>query len=132
LGMTAAEAFRVGVVHYCVEHGIPAEKIAAVVDQAETLAKRGTFSDLAGLAAKGGLGTAALIGGGLLAAPPALGYLAGRTVGGMDTVENSDVDEVKERETLRAIQDETENLNQEKQIRDYQQHLRKPPIRFRV
>lgn len=134
MAMTAEEAFKVGAVHACLHYGVPVQKIAAVVDAALQIKRADPLkavkmlgSGLGWLGTRGGL----LAAGTALAGPPALSYMAGRAIGGVDAVDNQDVEEVKHRELLRSIKDETDNLKQEKELRDYQAQQRKPS-RFRV
>jgi len=124
--LNAREAFKVGFLARCVEDGLsPDEMLDRVKFAAELLEKRaGIISTLGGkLADVGqGIGSAAL-GYGLplaLAAPPILGGVAGYGLARATDIDDTDIDDVKDREVMDEYVRQTARLKRQRAARDYQ------------
>lgn len=125
--MTEKEAFKVGVLSSCIERGIPLSALESRLDSIleksaflnSLIYGAGKISDAAQNAASGlasyGLGVGAPL---ALAAPPALGGLAGYTLANATDVDDTDVAEIKQRELVDEYRRQTDKLLRERKLRD--------------
>ena len=137
--LTSQEAFKVGFMARCIEDGLSMDQIYSL---AKTAADRmasavklasekqaivgpllGALGYLGGSAvnAAKGIGSAAL-GVGLplaLAAPPVLGGIAGAGLAKATDIDDTDVNEIKQRELLDEYKHQTARLRRQRAVRDY-------------
>ena len=109
--MDPREAFKIGFMARCIEEGLSQEKTAELVEKAA----EGTISGLvdAGKAVGYPLALAAL------AAPPTIGGLAAYFNNrALDTSDQGDVEEIKQRELTESYRRMAEQLRQTKALRD--------------
>ena len=109
--MDPREAFKIGFMARCIEEGLSQEKTAELVEKAA----EGTISGLvdAGKAVTYPLALAAL------AAPPTIGGLAAYFNNrALDTSDQGDVEEIKQRELTESYRRMAEQLRQTKALRD--------------
>lgn len=124
--LTAKEAFKVGFLAKCAEDGLTPDQMLARVKQAkDALEKRAFIGGLLGSAA-GAVGGAAksVAGYGIplaLAAPPILGGLAGYGLAKATDVDDTDVDDIKNRELVEEYKRQAEKLKQQAAVRRYKQ-----------
>ncbi len=120
--LTEREAFKVGFLSRCVEEGLSTEETQQRVKiAAEKLAN--AFSSAIGAvggAAKPIVGNA--LGWGIplaLAAPPIAGGLAGFLASQTTDIDDTDIDEVKQRELIDEYKRQTQKMRHDNQIRKY-------------
>ncbi len=123
---TPREAFKVGFLARCAEEGLTADEIAGRVKAAGD-----KFASLLG-----GLGSAAgsVLSTGIplaIAAPVALGGIAGYGLSRMTDIDDTDVKEIKNNELLDTYAAETAKLRRQKAVRDFKAG-RKPPRQFGI
>lgn len=123
--LTAQEAFKVGFLARCVRDGQTPDQILARVKQAAALLEKRAF--LGGLLDAAGGAAKSVAGYGLplaLAAPPVLGGLGGYALAKATDVDDTDVDDVKNREIVDELRRQTEALRRQKAVRDYRKDVR--------
>jgi hypothetical protein len=126
--MTPREAFKIGFMSRCVEDGLSLDQAQERVKHAEDLLEKtagvvgdfasipGKMLDLAKPVLSSGLGYGIPA---LAAAPPVLGGIAGYTLGTMGDVDETDVDEIKQRELIAELKRQTARLKRSKKVKDY-------------
>lgn len=119
--LSAREAFKVGFLARCAEDGLSLpESLEAVKTATEKLAFLGSLVGGAMDMGKSVIGTGMHYGVPLaLAAPPALGALAGAGLAKATDIDDEDVNEIKDREVLNAYKNETARLRRQKAVRDF-------------
>ncbi len=123
--LTPQEAFKVGFLERCVQDGLSPDQMLSRVKQArDMLEKRALFGlvdrglDAAGGLAKGlaSYGTVAA-----LAAPPILGGLGGYALAKGTDIDDTDVNDIKNRELIDEYQRQAAELKRRKSVRSYKQ-----------
>ena len=125
--LTAQEAFKIGFLSRCVEDQLTPDQMLMVVKRASDLLEKnavlGVFSGLGGKMLDVGKGVA---GGALnygiplaVAGPPIVGGLAGYGLARATDIDQTDIDEIKDREVIDAYRRETERLKRQKSVREY-------------
>ena len=116
--MTAQEAFKVGFLERCVEARVPAEQVPGLAKQAAALLAK--QADLTGLLGKGidlakSVGGAGLHYGGLTAAlaPPLLGLARGAGLAKLTDIDDTDVEDIKNQETVAEYRRQTDQLRRQ-------------------
>jgi len=110
--MDPREAFKIGFMARCIEEGLSQEKTAELIEKA---ADGGTISGLVD-AGKAVLYPAAAL---ALAAPPTIGGLAAYFNNrALDTSDEGDVEEIKQRELTESYRRMAEQMRQTKALRD--------------
>lgn len=121
MSLNHREAFKVGVLARCAAEGLSITETRAVVKRG--MDKLAVLSTLLGKAMDLGRGvTTTTMGWGIpamLAAPPILGGLAGYGLARATDMDDTDVDEIKDREVLDEYQRQTEQLRHQRAARDY-------------
>lgn len=124
--LTAKEAFKIGFLAKCAEDGLtPDQMLARVKAAKDAFEKRAFIGGLLGSAA-GAVGGAAktVAGYGIplaLAAPPILGGLAGYGLAKATDVDDTDVDDIKNRELVEEYKRQAAKLQQQAAVRKYKQ-----------
>lgn len=124
--LTAREAFKVGFLGRCAEEGLSAEQIAERVKLAGD--KFASFLGGLGSAAGSVLSTGIPL---AIAAPVALGGVAGYGLSRMTDIDDTDVAEIKNNELLDTYAAETARLRRQKAVRDYKRG-QKPTRQFGI
>jgi len=117
--LTAREAFKVGFVARCVEHGMTAQQMAGAVKAAmDKLALFGAVGDAATALTQlvGSVGVPLA-----LAAPPILGGIAGAGLAKATDVTDKDVADIKDREVIDTYRTEAAKVRRQQAIRRLQQ-----------
>jgi hypothetical protein len=121
--LTPREAFKVGFLSRCVEEGLTLKEAHDLVKTAhEKLAGipgadiPGKIIDLAKPVVSNALGYGIPIG---LAAPPILGGLAGYAASRATDIDDTDVDEIKQRELVEEYKRQTAKLMRDRSARQY-------------
>jgi len=122
--LTAQEAFKVGFLARCVSDGLSPDQMLSRVKQAQDMLEKRAF--LGGIAnsaigAAGGVAKS-MAGYGIplaLLAPPALGGLAGYGLAKATDVDDTDVNEIKQKELVEEYQRQAEKLKRQKLVRGY-------------
>jgi len=120
------EAFKVGFLARCVQDGLSPEQMLYSVKQAAVLFEKKAFlGNLLGSAASTVGGAAQGLAGyaipAALIAPPVLGGLAGYGLAKATDIDDTDVDDIKNRELLQEYRRQAEKLRRQKAVRDYRQ-----------
>jgi hypothetical protein len=119
------DAFKIGFLSRCVEEGLTLSETHGRVKEA--MDKLASLLDIPGKVAGGVLDAgkslaSTALGYGIplaLAGPPILGGLAGYGAAKLGDVDDTDVKEVKKRELIDELQQQTERLQREKATRDF-------------
>lgn len=124
--LTAKEAFKIGFLAKCAEDGLTPDEMLSRVTQAKAaIEKRAFIGGLLGSAA-GAVGGAAknVAGYGIplaLAAPPILGGLAGYGLAKATDVDDTDVEDIKNRELVEEYKRQAAKLQQQNAVRRFKQ-----------
>ena len=127
--LTPQEAFKVGFLARCVEDGLnPAQMLAAVKQASDMLEKRAFVGTLLGK----GVDVVRGVGKGIagygvplaLVAPPVIGGLAGYGLARATDIDDTDVDEVKDREVIEEYRRQTEGLARHKAMKEHRRPTR--------
>ena len=122
MALAANEAYKVGFLARCVEADMSPDQMLSLVKQAqEKVAFLSGLLDRAADVAKG-VGSAG-VGYGIplaLAAPPVLGGLAGYGLERATDIDDTDIEDIKDKEVLEEYQRQTAKLLRDRQVRDYQ------------
>ena len=122
MALAANEAYKVGFLARCVEADMSPDQMLSLVKQAqEKVAFLSGLLDRATDVAKG-VGSAG-VGYGIplaLAAPPVLGGLAGYGLERATDIDDTDIEDIKDKEVLEEYQRQTAKLLRDRQVRDYQ------------
>lgn len=122
--LTPRDAFKVGFLARCAEEGLTAPQIA---DRVKVAADK-FASFLGGL----GSATGSVLSTGIplaLAAPVALGGVAGYGLSRMTDIDDTDVDEIKNTELLDTYAAETAKLRRQRAVREFKRG-QKPPRQY--
>jgi hypothetical protein len=119
MALSAREAFKVGFMARCVEHGMNTEQMLGAVKTAmDKLALLGVIGD----AGKELLRLGGSVGVPLaLAAPPILGGIAGAGLAKVTDVSDKDVSDIKDREVIDTYRTEAAKVRRQQAIRALQQ-----------
>lgn len=126
MSLTSREAFKVGFLARCAEEGLSADQIADRVKAAGD--KFASFLGGLGSAAGSVLSTGIPL---ALAAPIALGGVAGYGLSRATDIDDTDVDEIKNNELLDTYSAETAKLRRQQAVRAFKAG-QKPPRQFGV
>lgn len=136
--LTAQEAFKVGFLGRCVEAGLsPTQTVEAVKRAADLMEKRAFFGEkllgtALGKTVDVGKGVASgLLGYGLplaAIAPPVVGGLAGYGLAKATDIDDTDVQEIKDRELADELRRQAARLRRQKAVRDFR-HANQPTTR---
>jgi hypothetical protein len=110
--LTERQAFKVGFIGRCLEAGLTVEQMHDRVKEAAV--KLAGVSELLGDAAGGAVRWGVPL---ALAAPPILGGLAGYGAAQLSDIDDTDVNEIKQRETINEYEQQRERLERERQAR---------------
>lgn len=119
--LTNREAFKVGFLARCVEARMTPEQMLSQVKQAQVLLTKHAFLDsIANGVAGMGKSLASYAIPAALIAPPVLGGLAGYGLAKATDVDDTDVDEIKNREVIDEYKRQAAKLQRQRAVRDYQ------------
>lgn len=118
--LDAQQAFKVGFLTRCVQDGLNPEQMLERVKQAQDmLEKRAFLGSLLNLGGSVGKGLASYGIPAALAAPPILGGLGGYALAKATDVDDTDVEEIKNRELVAEYQRQAERLRHQNDARKY-------------
>lgn len=122
--LSSRDAFKVGFLGRCVERGMSPSQIKEAADKLAGLL--GDAVGAVGGAAKGV--TNAALGWGIplaAAAPPVLGGMAGFGLAKATDIDDTDIDDIKDREVIDEYRRQAERLNRQRLVRQYAQSRRR-------
>lgn len=128
--MLPQEAFKLGFIARCVEEGLTPEQTQALAKRAnDLLVKQAGIIDSVGSGIGSGIGSVlngvSSLGlplmGAALAAPPAIGAAAAYLKNKATDVDGVEVEEAKKRELIDTYNRMAEQMDRQKQLRDYKQ-----------
>jgi len=134
MALSGSEAFKVGFLQQCAAEGLNPEQILLRVKHANAVFDK--YASFSGIVS-GTVGAATNTAGGLLktlgsygvplalAAPPVLGGLAGYGLGKMTDLDDTDVDDIKNRELVEEYNRQADRLKRQKTVRDYTKEVQR-------
>lgn len=122
--LSARDAFKVGWLKRCAQDGLDAPEMLKRAQDLHQLLKTALLGELAGKVIDAGKDAAGMaVGYGLplaIAAPPIVGGLAGYGLARATDIDDTDVSEIKDREVVEALKRNTNRLQRQRAVRDYQ------------
>lgn len=122
--LSASEAFKVGCLQRWAQEGLSPEDMLKRASDAIVLVKSALIGELAGKAIDVGQNAVNMaVGYGLplaIAAPPIAGGIAGYGLARATDIDDTDINEIKDREVVDSLKHNTNRLNRQRAVRDYQ------------